>query len=58
MDEELVLVSNPTGEDSCILIYGDDPDRIEWACARLDTCGSASGAAPQAREAFGSNNPT
>jgi len=38
MDEELVLVSSLTGEDNCILIYGDDPNHIEWACARLGTC--------------------
>lgn len=46
MNEELVIVPHPTGEDSCTLIYGDDPDRIEWACARFDTCSSASADAP------------
>ena len=41
MDEELVIVPHPTGEDSCILIYGDDPDRIEWICPRFDACSSS-----------------
>ena len=40
MDEELVLVLHPTGEDSCILIYGDAPNRVEWTCAGFDACGS------------------
>ncbi len=40
MDEELVLVPHPTGGGSCILTRGDEPNRIEWACARFDTCGS------------------
>ena len=41
MDENLVLVSSPLDEDNCILIYGDDPNRIEWVCARFDTCSSS-----------------
>lgn len=40
MDKDLMLVSNPRGSNNCILICGDDPNRIEWACARFDTCGS------------------
>ena len=38
MNEELVIVPHPTGKDSCILIYGDDPHRIEWICPRFDAC--------------------
>lgn len=41
MDEELILAPHPTGEDSCTLICGDDPGRIEWVCARSNTCGSS-----------------
>ena len=46
MDEELVIVSSPTGKDSCILIYGDDPDRIEWICARFGACARGCTAGP------------
>lgn len=46
MDENLVLVSSPTGEDNCILIYGNNPNRIKWACARFNTCSSASADVP------------
>ena len=43
MDEGLVLVPHPTvgsitASDSCIVIKGDDPTRIEWACARDAQC--------------------
>lgn len=41
MDEALVIVPHPTGEDSCVLIYGNDPNHIKWACARFDACGSS-----------------
>ena len=40
MDEELILVPHPTVGNNCILTCGDEPNRIEWACARFDTCGS------------------
>ena len=41
MDEESVIVPHPTGGNNCILICGDDPERIEWVCARFDACGSS-----------------
>ena len=40
MNEELVIVPHPTGEDNCILTYEDAPNCVEWVCARFDTCGS------------------
>lgn len=40
MNEELVIVPHPTVGSNCILIYGDDPRRTEWACARFNTCSS------------------
>lgn len=42
MNEELVLVSHPTGGSSCIVIKGDDPARIEWTCARNAQCSGVS----------------
>lgn len=41
MDENLVLVPSPTGEDNCVLIYGDDPNCAGWVCAGFDACGSS-----------------
>ena len=41
MNEELVIVPHPDGGSNCILIYGDDPRRSEWVCARFNTCSSS-----------------
>ena len=40
MNEESVIVPHPTNANNCALICGDEPNRIEWACARFGTCGS------------------
>ena len=42
MNEELVLVPHPTGGSNCILICGDDPNRIEWVCAKDAQCSGGS----------------
>ena len=42
MDEELVIVSSPTGKDSCTLTKGDDPTQALWICARDAQCSGVS----------------